>query len=1286
MKKSFFGKAIVVLLSFPSLVSCASKGNFLKEHQISLDKYTKLALETNQVYENLTWKSSDTSIATVDEYGIVDMCGKLGKVTIICSDGKAEDKCEITAISKSKKGHINETPQVTFYGVAVTPTITLEYDSFEFELKDFTLKSNDTSIVRIDNKNQLFGVSIGTTTVDVEGVWKGMTLASKTFDVEVKETNTILLDKNEYDIYAVDNSSISKENRIEVTGTTYSAGKVIDDTYNVSLDSNDYISSSGNIVSFKQMYSGVDAIQINGRVSSSVINGVSAPIKINVHSNFEKKEDSFEIKESNDSNRYKIELTNNISYGGKDNVTKYEIPNIEINQNKNNKAWSTWSTRVEFYETTNKNGVNSYSTLMEKGYAVIGFDLCYTGTKGLGIGAYNNYEYFYVDSEIRNPSIFVVNSDNKATNLIKSNQWFRVYININTLLVENASRGATNSSIFLNPCFAGDITYVGNIGYYFDNSILNSFQKAYDDRDRTIVTDPNNNMKGCVNDNEFLIYSPTYVSCEKNADVYVYDSSNAQTTDIELRSKIFPYNCFNGYACAEGYRYFSFKFKYLSGTPILYLYDLYKESNVVINLVPGTEINYENLYLFHQGYRTNEIINGEEMEIVLKIDGKAADSMYITSKVKTLFEISNFAYFKDDSFKIEFGYNQHLNNISSNIDSAFVGDSFNLLDYFDVFYKNKLIFDYSVNNVEIDQPSLVNYDSATHTIIPTGTGTSHITATFGYNGLSTTGTITLRSYESNFIVFNDKQAEVYCGNLDLGNKSYQVNLTTYKNRQKIKTLAGISFSVESGSDLIKVENGIVTGLKAGDAVLKAFFILDGKEYSDTMNIKVYNESMNASLKQITKTNLELTKESQPFLGVENVYKLSSSKADWGDAVDIETVAHDNTSTAISNIKKYGIKYFVFNMYCLDSTYFRIYAPAKDGTHKGDNVNVGYSIEKVNDNIAFYQNGISVNKIMMNTWYTVVVDYTNFSRDYVSGYPCVHFTNMKGNAYIGNVRWYNVSSFIDMPFKSIEIGDHESKSLGATYFENGVPKAHKFSIDNNEFVKLENNTLSGIKVGDFDTKIYSEDKFTNVPVHISVVSSRISHDGSELILTTKTHTFSYELCEEDVGGKTGVYKYTGQSGCNYLDTLEVKETAHKTPNTGKDAKVKIFETKKEAILNLINKGIKYVSANIYVTSGTTLRIWAMKKQMNGNDNVTIQSDGLIEYNNLSDVVSFYKEDGTKLTDSIPNNTWINVVVDYSFLTSNADQYVYIQFSNGVGTYYINDISYYTSDYKPYLKIR
>jgi len=114
--------------------------------------------------KKVTWASSEKSVATVDQSGIVTSKG-VGKTTVTCTseDGSLVASCVVTVLIQTTGVSLNYTTAKIWKGNTITlvPTITPENATN----KNVTWTSSDNSVAQVDENGVVTGIAGGTCTI-----------------------------------------------------------------------------------------------------------------------------------------------------------------------------------------------------------------------------------------------------------------------------------------------------------------------------------------------------------------------------------------------------------------------------------------------------------------------------------------------------------------------------------------------------------------------------------------------------------------------------------------------------------------------------------------------------------------------------------------------------------------------------------------------------------------------------------------------------------------------------------------------------------------------------------------------------------------------------------------------------------------------------------------------------------------------------------------------------------------------------------------------------------------
>jgi alpha-L-fucosidase 2 len=117
----------------------------------------------NATDKTVTWSTSDTSIATVDNNGVVKAI-KVGKVTITAKAGDKTATCEVTVKPVLVSGIVLDKISVElFEGETITLTATVSPDNATD--KTVTWSTSDATIATVDNNGVVKAIKVGKVTI-----------------------------------------------------------------------------------------------------------------------------------------------------------------------------------------------------------------------------------------------------------------------------------------------------------------------------------------------------------------------------------------------------------------------------------------------------------------------------------------------------------------------------------------------------------------------------------------------------------------------------------------------------------------------------------------------------------------------------------------------------------------------------------------------------------------------------------------------------------------------------------------------------------------------------------------------------------------------------------------------------------------------------------------------------------------------------------------------------------------------------------------------------------------
>ena len=173
---------------------------------------------SNATDKTVAWSTSDASIATVDNNGVVKAI-KVGKVTISAKAGDKTATCEVTVIPVPVSGIVLDKTSVELLeGETITLTATVEPSNATD--KTVTWSTSDASIATVDNNGVVKAIKVGKVTITAKAGDK-----TATCEVTVKPVpvSGIVLDKTTIELFEGETTTlkatVSPDNATDKTVT-----------------------------------------------------------------------------------------------------------------------------------------------------------------------------------------------------------------------------------------------------------------------------------------------------------------------------------------------------------------------------------------------------------------------------------------------------------------------------------------------------------------------------------------------------------------------------------------------------------------------------------------------------------------------------------------------------------------------------------------------------------------------------------------------------------------------------------------------------------------------------------------------------------------------------------------------------------------------------------------------------------------------------------------------------------------------------------------------------------
>ncbi len=1298
----------------------------ISETEYAMDWYDEMRL-TADGGENVTWTSSDESIATVTADGVVVAQGKSGNVTVTAKSGGKTAEC-LFRIRDWDIDPVFEGEEIrAFVNALVEPTVYANYVDKKFAPESVTYESLDESVAVVEN-GQIKGVTVGEAEITVSLVWKNCTIEGSLKAV-VHPEQSMILKESSASVYNVPDGMETKSNSYTLEAEIYDKGVKVEnpEITLTALENNDYVTVTGTTVKVAKAPETSDGVAVPFRVGYKKGEiELEESFTLTVYPNYTLKNTLGEFTDT------KLAAIEPVLYDGDDSkilegrtdVVDYTVKDDPLNKHATAAGWANWNTRIEFLSTVSVAGVSAYNSLKNAGYKMISVDIYYAGTNGMFFGSNGSSSYFYTGVRNNREDIRIVNKDGVITNTLVAGEWQTVYYDLDQIILDTTIAGKTDCNIFLSCNYVGDTCYLDNVRYWYDTTVIETFKSAIDVENRELTVDGENSAKANAPENEFIEYSPVYVTFEKTEKdgdfCYKYDSTGANAYDRERRSKINAYNDLNGMAVKKGYQYIVFDIFAESGKPYFKYYDVYSQAEIKVSFTTGETAPKYGVNFFDDGSEVKTFEQGKWLTVAIRIDGKAKEAFYITSQDDSVFYVKNVRYYKDASYAYECGLKTPLKGYADNVNSAYyVGDTVQVKDLLAVLLSGEVITDYQVSSVTVGNSSIATYENGALTVLDVGKTTVDVKITKATyeDELS----FTLRVLPDSRVTVLEKEVEIYCGKTGAFETSYTVTASAYENK-KLVDGERLEIQVVSGENVVEVNGLTVTAKAIGTATLNVGFeTSDGTFAYETLKVTTFdtyrvrtNEEFVWGARSDANITYGIVNETiGDRTGVAKFVGAGAKSGMWNDKLMIYESGHPLTSnhsgitipyvdspTAFRNLTAKKINYVTFDVYFTAGA--QLYVQAQDATgeiNKRNDYFVGSDVSAYinNENIRLYCDGAqATGKVQAEKWYTVVIDHKTAKAPSGNNYSAM-FVMGVGTTYFDNVRYYHDASWMfdcaqkealtatlsfDLP---LCVGDSVEIKPSVTYLLEPVT-TYKTSVtvDKADYAEYAEGVLSFKKSGliTLTVTVTVEERSATVTKVLSVFNENgcIEKDGSEMFhARTEKSTYAKVADGTTVGGRTGVYAFVNPASASWNDRLAVYETSH--PVGGNSADVAPYAHSIAAHRNMTSKQYNYVTIDVNFAAGAGVKVSTINEAGAHTRNDYEVGKALSATKSENACISIYK-DGVKLTetDVIEANCWYTIVINYAATQEPTDGKVWsaIEFAGCFGTVYFDAVRYSFAD--------
>ncbi len=158
-------------------------------------------MPVNATDKNLTYKTDDVSVASVNEEGIVVPTGKIGETFIEITSGKAHARLKVSVVKAVESIELSQNEMTLYVDKPVTAQLNAVISPDDATIKDVEWHSDDETIASVDKDGLVYPCGVGTTDIYAKTVDGGYTAkCTVTVTTWEKRAEDIPVEYTEYGI------------------------------------------------------------------------------------------------------------------------------------------------------------------------------------------------------------------------------------------------------------------------------------------------------------------------------------------------------------------------------------------------------------------------------------------------------------------------------------------------------------------------------------------------------------------------------------------------------------------------------------------------------------------------------------------------------------------------------------------------------------------------------------------------------------------------------------------------------------------------------------------------------------------------------------------------------------------------------------------------------------------------------------------------------------------------------------------------------------------------------